>query len=72
MWIRVQDTKHADFDSADAARTKWLTKNQAGVDAGTDKVRIKRRPNGTYNLITWHRELPATLTPARKGASKQN
>lgn len=66
------DVKHADFDSANTARTKWLTKNQAGVDSGTDKIRIRRRPNGSYNLIAWHRELSATPTTARKPGKKGN
>lgn len=53
MWTRILDTKHANFPAADTARKKWYNDNPNAVRNGSHKVRIKHRPNNTYDLIVW-------------------
>lgn len=67
MWIRTKETKHADFNAADAARTKWLNENPRAVPESTHKLRIKRRSargqdgvidrrgSGEFTFIVWDR-----------------
>lgn len=56
MWIRIKETKHANFAAADSARTKWLNDNPNATQDASHKLRIKHRPSGTYDLIVWAKD----------------
>jgi hypothetical protein len=55
MWIRIQEMKHVTFDEADQERARLHKRHREARVTEAQKVRIKRRSNGTFDVIAWHK-----------------